>query len=417
MPKKNNAKDKKERSYGRVLLNGDNQKSRFAEAYRTLRTNLHFSFMDRNFKALVVTSAGESEGKTVTAYNLGHALSQTGKSVFLVDADLRKSLLSRIAPLNGDGSAANPSGFTGLLANAFNTPVAEGRLEEIGIHDLFKILAVRRRTGVLRAETPENTVEVIFSQGLPSAVTWENRPEEKKLANVLVKNGVLSEENARIAFRQKADTGHKLGFILSRMGLCRETDLKGTLFIHLTESLRVLMGMQSGAFTFTDRPAGFFQRVQFDIVDLKEVLDQMKNDDEQYPYLNGLIDANIQATHQPGLFLLSSGVIPPNPSELLSSPQVDFLMTLLTRKFDTIIIDTPPILPATDALLLAPRTDGVVLIVKAGHMRRNLVQKCVDQIRLSQANLVGVVLNQVDVRKEGYYNYYNKYYTGYYGKS
>ncbi|MGD9878115.1 CpsD/CapB family tyrosine-protein kinase, partial [Desulfococcus sp.] len=148
-----------------------------------------------------------------------------------------------------------------------------------------------------------------------------------------------------------------------------------------------------------------------------EVLDQMKNDDEQYPYLNGLIDANIQATHQPGLFLLSSGVIPPNPSELLSSPQVDFLMTLLTRKFDTIIIDTPPILPATDALLLAPRTDGVVLIVKAGHMRRNLVQKCVDQIRLSQANLVGVVLNQVDVRKEGYYNYYNKYYTGYYGKS
>jgi len=415
MPKKD--KDKRETSYAQVLLNGDNQKSRFAESYRTLRTNLHFSFMDRAFKSLVVTSAGESEGKTITAYNLGFALSQTEKSVLLVDADLRKPMLSRIIPPAESRSTPNPSGFTGLLSNAFNTPIAKGRLDEIGIHDLFKLLAAQRRTGVLRAETPQDTVEVIFSQGVPSAVTWKNRPEEKKLANVLVKNGALSPENARMALHRKEDTGQKLGFILSRMGLCRETDLRGTIFIHLTESFRVLMGMRSGVFTFTDRPGGFFQRSQLDIVDLNEVLNQIKDDEERYPYLNSLIDASIQATTQPGVSLLPSGVIPPNPSELLSSPQVDFLLGLLTKKFDAIIIDTPPILPATDALLLAPRTDGVLMVVKAGHMRRNLVQKCVDQIRLSQANIVGVALNQVDVRKEGYYNYYNKYYTGYYGKS
>ncbi len=407
----------KQKTYKNVVLNGDKQKSRFAESYRTLRTNLHFSFMDRAFRSLVVTSTGESEGKTVTAYNLGYSLAQTGKTVLLVDADLRKPMLSRITPEMETLSAKNATGLTGLLANAFHAPVASGRLDQIGIHDLFKILSVQKKTGVLAVENGLDAVEVIFSNGIPSAITWENRPEEKKLASVLVNNGLLSKENAQLALQRKADSGHKLGFILSHMGLCRETDLKGALFVHLTESFRVLMQMKSGTFSFLDRPNSYFQRAQFDIVDLNEIQQQMRHDDENFPYLNALIDDNVQATAEAGLSMLPSGVIPPNPSELFSSTQVDFLLGLLTRKFDVVVFDTPPILPATDALLLAPKTDGVLLVVKAGHLRRNLINKCTDQIRHSQANLVGVVLNQVDVRKEGYYNYYNKYYTGYYGKS
>ena len=55
-------------------------------------------------------------------------------------------------------------------------------------------------------------------------------------------------------------------------------------------------------------------------------------------------------------------------------------------------------------------------MVKSGQVNRELIKKAVDQIRLAQANLVGVVLNQVDVKREGYYKYYHKYYSQYYGE-
>ena len=84
--------------------------------------------------------------------------------------------------------------------------------------------------------------------------------------------------------------------------------------------------------------------------------------------------------------------------------------------FDVIIIDSPPILPASDALLISSHTDGVLLVVKAGFLNRDMVQKAVEQLELAQANILGVVLNDVDINNAGYSGYYQKYYKGYYGE-
>jgi len=88
---------------------------------------------------------------------------------------------------------------------------------------------------------------------------------------------------------------------------------------------------------------------------------------------------------------------------------MSFLLSYLTRRFDILVIDSPPILLASDALLIAPLTDGVVLIVKAGQMKRELVKKSVNQLQTARANLIGVVLNQVD-KEDSYYKYYSDYY-------
>ena len=77
---------------------------------------------------------------------------------------------------------------------------------------------------------------------------------------------------------------------------------------------------------------------------------------------------------------------------------------------------TPPILPASDALLVAPLVGGIVFVVKAGHMNRQMVAKAVEQLKLTGAKILGVVLNDVNIRKEGYSSYYNKYYGEYYGE-
>ncbi|GAH48856.1 unnamed protein product, partial [marine sediment metagenome] len=67
-------------------------------------------------------------------------------------------------------------------------------------------------------------------------------------------------------------------------------------------------------------------------------------------------------------------------------------------------------------LLLAPHVDGVVLMVKAGKINREMVEKAIEQLRMAKANLLGVVLSQVDVKREGYYKYYHKYSSTYYGE-
>jgi Mrp family chromosome partitioning ATPase len=93
-----------------------------------------------------------------------------------------------------------------------------------------------------------------------------------------------------------------------------------------------------------------------------------------------------------------------------------FLLGHLQKMFDVIIIDSPPILPASDALLISPHADGVILVVKEGLLNREVVQKAVEQLNLAQANILGVVLNDVDVKKQGYSSYYHKYYSEYYGE-
>jgi len=74
-------------------------------------------------------------------------------------------------------------------------------------------------------------------------------------------------------------------------------------------------------------------------------------------------------------------------------------------------------LPASDAVTLAPQVDGVLLVIKAGDVNRAMVRKTVERLRISQSNLVGAVLTQVNIKRGGYYSRYGKYYASYYGES
>ena len=116
------------------------------------------------------------------------------------------------------------------------------------------------------------------------------------------------------------------------------------------------------------------------------------------------------------LYVLPSGLQPPNPTELLHSDRLAFLLSYLNRRFDRVVLDTPPILPASDALVLAPHTDGVLFTIKVGHINRKAAFKALEQLRMAEANVLGVVLSQADFDRDAYYRYYKKYYTDYYGE-
>lgn len=199
-----------------------NPDSAIVESYRTLRTNIEFSSVGKEMKVIMITSASRREGKTTTAVNLATSLSQTGKRVVLIDADLR---------------------------NAF-------------IHQIL------------------------------------NLDHEMGLANFLA--------------------------------------------------------MQT---------------------ELKEIIIE---------------------THIPNLYTILSGTLPPNPAELLTMSRMDYLLEQLKKEFDAIILDTPSALSVTDAQIIAAKSDGVLLVVEQGFVKREAAKKLKAYLMHVNARLLGVVFNKIN---------------------
>jgi capsular exopolysaccharide synthesis family protein len=111
-----------------------------------------------------------------------------------------------------------------------------------------------------------------------------------------------------------------------------------------------------------------------------------------------------------GLFVMSSGPVPPNPAELLGSDQMRKLLQTLSEKFTHVVIDSPPVNSFTDGVLLGSMVDGVLLVVHGGKSSRDVVRRSRQLLLDVGAKLVGVVLNNVSVRSHEYYYYYQRYY-------
>jgi capsular exopolysaccharide synthesis family protein len=218
----------------RKLITKYDPKSPISEQYRTIRTNIQFASVDQEIRSILVTSSGPMEGKSTTAANLAVVFAQQGKSVLLVDADLRKP-----------------------------------------------------------------TVHYTFSQTNTFGLT-----------NILTKQLTLREA--------------------------------------------------------------------------------VNNTDEK------------------NLFVLTSGPIPPNPAELLSSRMMEQFLVEVYEEFDLVIFDTPPVLAVTDAQVLANHCDGTVLVVSSEKTEIEQAQKAKEALEKSKAKLLGVVLNNKKVKQSSYYYYYGK---------
>lgn len=207
-----------------------------SEAYRTLRTNIQFSSVDKPIKALMVTSSSPAEGKSTTAANLAVVLAQTSQRVIIVDTDLRRPVL----------------------------------------HKVFGV--------------PNNT-------GLTTALLAGEATE---------------------------------------------------------------------------------------------------------------LDLHLQSTEIDTLKVLTSGPIPPNPSELLGSHKMAMLVVSLSEKADIVIFDSPPVLAVTDAAVLSRQVDGVLVVVDAGKTKEQALANAVAELQKANANVLGIALNRLDTRRG--YNYYYYYY-------
>ena len=128
----------------------------------------------------------------------------------------------------------------------------------------------------------------------------------------------------------------------------------------------------------------------------------------------------IQKLDNPNLWVMSAGVVPPNPSELLASDRMKTLVTNAQHgPFDWVIIDTPPVLAVTDAVIVSPLASGVVFVVGSEMTSARVSERALETLMTSNPNLLGAVLNRVDLVRNKYYysRYYGYKYKSYYATS
>jgi len=253
--------------YADKLIAEREPRSPLTEAYRSLRTNLQFSSLDNPIRTMVVTSAGPSEGKSLTASNLAVVLAQAGLSVVLVDGDLRRPVLHKIFGLkNNIGLTTWLVGQTGEPALAVTAAPASGS-----------------------------------GRWLEPTVVGKAAPLE--------------------------------------------------------------------------------------------------------PY--------IQATGITRLRVMTSGALPPNPAEVLGSARMHQLLEEINQIADIVVLDSPPCVTVTDAVVLSRWVDGVILVMDQKNTSRQGVQRARENLQAVGAKILGAVINRIDPRGSSGY-YYASYYSTYY---
>jgi capsular exopolysaccharide synthesis family protein len=124
--------------------------------------------------------------------------------------------------------------------------------------------------------------------------------------------------------------------------------------------------------------------------------------------------ASIRKSGVPGLWLLPAGRIPPNPAELLGSQRFKDFVRLLGEHFDSVIIDSPPIMAVTDAAIAASAATGIVFVVGAEMTSRYAARAAIEQLEKGRPTFLGAVLNRVELERNAYY--YSSYYRREYGQ-
>lgn len=129
----------------------------------------------------------------------------------------------------------------------------------------------------------------------------------------------------------------------------------------------------------------------------------------------GMEDITTAAPGINNLNIITAGLIPPNSAELLNSVKMSDILSQMKDEYDIVLYDSPPVLPSTDAVILAQKVEGVIMVYKVGQIARGALKRAKSQMDNTKANVIGVVLNCLrpetggDYKDYGYYGYYYAY--------
>lgn len=124
--------------------------------------------------------------------------------------------------------------------------------------------------------------------------------------------------------------------------------------------------------------------------------------------------ANLKSPHLPTWYIMPSGALPPNPSELLGSKRMGVALRELSAHFDYIVVDLPPVNIVSDALVISKYIHGMILVIREEYTEKKELETCIRQLKLSNVNVLGCVMNETKNGKGYYSKYRYKRYSRYY---
>ncbi len=364
------------------------------ESFQNLSTNLKFQALNKPMKILLVTSPGVEEGKTTVVRNLGITLAWSNDKVLMIDADLKFPSLGKSLTHNGNGLTELLKEFPSFEKNGwFN--------EEFSFSDVQRLIFAEGKSGVMTILKGEKQFQALFDQGRLVDLCWRNRPPERRLGQILLRNKAIEEETLKDALELAQSAKRRMGSVLLSLHSVPPERVEKLLDLHLSETISLLYSDKNGKYEFRE------MKVEKDSLIFSALLEKFHLQGDS-PWLEKKIKNYLVDTGVENLMFLPSGSPIQNPLPLIASRRFEVILSVLKDIFDYILLDSPPIFLA-DAVTLSQYSDGNLLVFMAGRTRPENAKKALDILNGAGSYIAGVILNGMEMKKHIDY-YYGKYY-------
>jgi Mrp family chromosome partitioning ATPase len=380
------------------------------EYYKSLASAVQ-RFAAQGKRRLLLTSSGPGEGKSTITAELGRTLARSGRmNVAMIDTDRFNPTVHKLFGLE------NGRGLGDLLTEIVQFDLLKQDPKKLGVGDWLELLHLQTRSGQLRISEANASFVLTLHKGAVVSVLEENAPGDRRLGGLLLARGHLTPEQRDEALNVQEELRRPLGDVIVRLGYVAPEDLQAALRAQFTERLRRILTMRIPSCVFSESTDNYFSSTlgrQFEFKDgsgidtlvVQQIAGYLKR-----PFLAGQVMSYLRDTHLDNLKILTSGTAPYDLIDSASVAPFLFVLDHLSRAFDVVLIDSPPVAVASPAETIAPEVDGVIMVVKADGLDVQVIQRAKELLEKGGANLLGAVLNQVDLRQADPALHYNHAY-------
>jgi Mrp family chromosome partitioning ATPase len=349
----------------------------------------------RGCRRLLVTSSGPGEGTSSVVSQAGRALAQVAsESVLLVDADPQNPSLRYAFGLQ------SRRGLTELIEEVYLLDPTKEDPQQFGLGDWFSILRAQRRTGELEVVEDGDTWTVRFVKGSIHSISGPDGRSGKRLGELLTEGGHGTPEQLEEALSIHRESGRPLGDVVRALGWASRDDLRMALDAQARERLSGLVALRMPACRFTElvephRPASGGRATAPSDGTLDALVTGPMHDYLKRPYLSSQIPSYFSDTDVPNLKVLTAGQVEADLQAPRQREALTQLLDHLGRIFDLVLIDAAPVTRGGPTTALAAGADGVLVVVRSNSTAAPAVRQAVEELRRADANVLGLVLNDV----------------------
>jgi Mrp family chromosome partitioning ATPase len=345
-------------------------------------------------RVLVVESVTMDEGKTTVIARIAANLTEAGLRVLLVDCDFQRPSLDKLF------NVSNGGGLGRSIEKIMSQDLRMGTLGQYSMDDLFFLMALKKKSGRLMVKNEDQAFVAFFQNGVLIHIQNQNGPEYNRIGTMLMNGGFITKNQLDDALARHQRTGQPIGYILVNAGYISREKLKGPLRLQIEEYIQKLFSWKKGRFSF--KP-GIFNIYENEKIFFEEDYNPMINNlgrIENSMFIEKELFSHIIDLKKEHLYLLPAGT----SYKLIGSLNQVLMKKIfekLRQRFDVVLLDTPPLDAASGIESIFQLADGIVLVMKAGHLSIKILKGAISH--LPQDKIIGTVLNQAKINPQNYY--------------